>query len=319
MPSFDYALEDGTPVRFEFEPGVNFRPRLANEGAPRLDRHIRDLMAGAVEVVRSAHRPGMTSARVRFGIRMDAEARWMIAQNPEQGQFQVEVSWDGAGQPPDVPAVHPNGHHGAMNGSGPHRDYIEPAVEALLAGRPIAIPTDTVYGLAVDPTRPSATDRLFAAKRRPRDVTLPVLVADLDQALGVIHSPSRAARMLMDRFWPGPLTIVVDRRPGLSMDLGDERRTVGIRCPDHAVPRDLAARVGPLATTSANLHGRPPAATAQEVAEMLGTSVELIVDGGVCRGASSTVVDCTGEEVRLIRDGSLPWTAVQRAVARVGS
>ena len=187
------------------------------------------------------------------------------------------------------------------------------ALAALAEGFPIGIPTDTVYGLAVDPFVPGASDRLFAAKRRPRDVDLPVLVASTEQALTLATAVPPLAMRLMQRYWPGPLTLVVPRRPDLEADLGNDEATIGLRCPDHPVPLALCLKLGPLATTSANLHGEPTSVTAQEVAEVFGELVPVVLDGGECRGSPSTVVDCTGVEPRLLREGRLPWHAVQRA------
>jgi len=183
------------------------------------------------------------------------------------------------------------------------------AVSALRAGLVVVVPTDTVYGIAADPFRPGANDRLFAAKDRPRHVQLPVLVAGPEQA-GELAEVGEGARALMARFWPGALTIVLLRRPGAVVDLGGDDATVGVRCPDHAVPRRLCAEVGPLAATSANRHGGATPATAREVAELLGDTVDVVLDGGPCRGAPSTVVDCTTPEVRLLREGGLPLDAV---------
>lgn len=187
---------------------------------------------------------------------------------------------------------------------------LQGAVRALLAGEVIVIPTDTVYGVAVDPAQPGATGRLFAAKRRPRGVALPVLVSGPEQLAGLVAAVPPTAARLMERFWPGGLTIVLTRRPGLDLDLGGEEATIGVRCADHPVPAALCQAVGPLATTSANLHGQPTPATAAEVADELGPSVRLVVDGGACVGAPSTVVDCTGAGVRLLREGRIPWAAV---------
>jgi tRNA threonylcarbamoyl adenosine modification protein (Sua5/YciO/YrdC/YwlC family) len=172
-----------------------------------------------------------------------------------------------------------------------------------------------VYGLAVDPFRPGATDRLFAAKRRPRGVPLPVLVADMDQALDLAGNVAGPAVVLMERFWPGPLTIVLERRDGLGADLGDEAATVGVRWPDHPVPQALCAAAGPLATTSANLHGQATPLTAAGVADVFGETVPVVLDGGSCDGAPSTVVDCTGAELRLLREGRIPWDDVRAAAA----
>ena len=181
------------------------------------------------------------------------------------------------------------------------------AVRSLAQGQPIGIPTDTVYGLAVDPFRPGATDRIFEVKRRPRDVSLPLLVSGIEQALSVSTAVPDLARHLMERYWPGPLTIVIPAAPGLGADLGDDELTVGVRNPDHPVPQALCAASGPLATTSANRHGEPPLTTAEAVAVTFGDAVPVVLDAGICAGSPSTVVDCTGADLKLLREGRIPW------------
>ena len=200
-------------------------------------------------------------------------------------------------------------------GDPPPPDSLAEAVRALADGQPVAIPTDTVYGLAVDPFRPGATDRLFAAKRRPHDVNLPVLVTGVEQALELATAVPDGAVVLMERFWPGPLTIVLPSRPDLGADLGEDEATVGVRCPRHPVPRALCERTGPLATTSANLHGQPTLTTAQEVVAVFAKTVPVVLDGGPCHGLPSTVVDCTGQEPKLLRAGRVPWDEVRAAFA----
>lgn len=195
-------------------------------------------------------------------------------------------------------------------GETPPEPSLLAAVHALRNGLVIGIPTDTVYGLAVDAFQPGASDRLFAAKRRPREVELPVLVAGVEQALGMASVVPRLAQALMERFWPGPLTIVLPRRPGLSADLGADDVTVGVRCPGHPVPMALCTRIGPLATTSANRHGEPTSETAQQVAHVFGDEVAVVLDGGLASGLPSTVVDCTGFEPRLLREGRIPWAEI---------
>jgi len=190
---------------------------------------------------------------------------------------------------------------------------VDDAVAALQQGLLVAVPTDTVYGLAADPFHTGASDRIYAAKRRPRQVDLPVLVADREQALSVVIGLTEAATRLMDRFWPGALTLVLPRRPDVRADLGADEATVGLRCPDHGVPREVCRRAGPLATTSANLHGQAPLTTAAEVALTFGDAVGLVLDAGPCVGTPSTVVDCTGLEPRLLRDGRIPWAEVVAA------
>ena len=188
---------------------------------------------------------------------------------------------------------------------------------ALRAGEVVVIPTDTVYGLAVDPRIPGATALVFALKRRPPEVALPVLVADLDQARALAADPlPDVVSQLMERFWPGGLTIVVGRRPGLGLDLGgSEHDSIGLRLPDHPVPVALAARVGPLAVTSANLHGQETPTAASGVTEQLGDDTLVVVDGGHCAGAASTVVSCVGGEVQLLREGTVPFAEVVAAAS----
>lgn len=187
---------------------------------------------------------------------------------------------------------------------------IAAAEKALRAGQLVGLPTDTVYGLAADAFHTGAADRLFQAKRRPRDVDLPVLVADVDQVDSLAAGVPAIAKVLMERFWPGALTLVLPRNPDVSGDLGADEATIGLRCPDHELARELCRRVGPLATTSANLHGQPTATTAQEVADLFGPLVPVVLDGGTCAGSPSTVLDCTGEQPKLLREGRIHWTDI---------
>jgi tRNA threonylcarbamoyl adenosine modification protein (Sua5/YciO/YrdC/YwlC family) len=187
---------------------------------------------------------------------------------------------------------------------------LDVAERALRAGQLVGLPTDTVYGLAADAFHTGAADRLFAAKRRPRDVDLPVLVTGPEQMGDLATGIPDVVYRLIDRFWPGALTLVLPRRPEVVADLGEDEATIGVRCPDHEVVRDLCRRVGPLATTSANLHGEPTATTAAEVAALFGSAVPVVLDGGTCAGSPSTVIDCTGLEPKLLREGRIPWTEI---------
>jgi L-threonylcarbamoyladenylate synthase len=189
------------------------------------------------------------------------------------------------------------------------------AAEALAAGSVVAIPTDTVYGLAVDPWHPRAVKRLFALKERPLDVALPLLVGSDAQVADVAGRLEGVAEDLAGRYWPGPLTLVVPRRTGLTIDLGGPpgaRKTVGIRWPDHSTVQGLCRATGPLAVTSANLHRAPPATSALEVLDAFGGSDELalILDGGACRGSPSTVVECRGLDATCLREGAIDWTEI---------
>ena len=184
---------------------------------------------------------------------------------------------------------------------------------ALADGAVVAVPTDTVYGLAVDPTQPDAVARLFACKGRPTDVAIPILVAGREQVALVCGELETAAQALAGRFWPGPLTLVMPRRPEFRVDLGGPaaaRQTVGVRRPDHPVVVALCELLGPLAVSSANRHGAPPATTALEVVRTFVDSdqPEVVLDGGNCDGLPSTVVECRGPASRCLRQGALPWS-----------
>lgn len=169
---------------------------------------------------------------------------------------------------------------------------VDEVAAALRDGQVVALPTDTVYGLAALPDVEGATAGLFALKGRSADVPLAVLCADADAALGLAASEAVAEEVqrIADRLWPGPLTLVLPRRDGLGYALGQPADTVGVRCPDHPLLLALAAAVGPIATTSANRHRAPTPTTAAGVAEVFGADLGLVVDGGPCVGVPSTVV-----------------------------
>jgi L-threonylcarbamoyladenylate synthase len=203
----------------------------------------------------------------------------------------------------------------AAYGEPPPAQAIDLAVKALSGGDIIGVPTDTVYGLAADPFHTGASDRLFRLKGRPRSVDLPVLVGNVEQALGLCTAVPATARRLMARYWPGPLTLVLPRRPELDADLGEDDATIGIRCPAHPVPLAICEQIGPIATTSANRHKEPSLTTAKEVSESLGAELALTLDAGVCDGLPSTVVDCTGEAPKVLREGRL---STQEMTASLG-
>ena len=176
---------------------------------------------------------------------------------------------------------------------------IAAALGALGRGEPVAVPTDTVYGLAADAANARAVQRLFDLKDRPDDLGIAVLVADLAAAETLVEFTAQARR-LVQRCWPGPLTIVAARRPEAPPHLGIGD-TIGVRLPDDDILRAIAGP-GPLAVTSANLHAGPTPATAPGVAELFPT-VRLVVDGGSRPGTSSTVVDVTRTAPVVLREG----------------
>jgi L-threonylcarbamoyladenylate synthase len=190
-------------------------------------------------------------------------------------------------------------------GQPPSRQVVARAAAALQAGEVVVLPTETVYGLAALPAVPGATARLFALKGRSADVPLAVLCADATQALALADRPDERVHQVAERYWPGPLTLVLRRRPGLGYELGEPADTIGVRCPDHALVQAVAREVGPIATTSANRHGEPTPETAAEVAAVFGEGVALVLDGGPCAGVPSTVLDAVSEQWKLLRRGEV--------------
>jgi tRNA threonylcarbamoyl adenosine modification protein (Sua5/YciO/YrdC/YwlC family) len=190
------------------------------------------------------------------------------------------------------------------------------AADALRAGEVVLLPTDTVYGIAVRAELPGATARLFSLKDRSEIQPVAVLVAGRDQALTLVADADDGIVRVMDRLWPGPLTLVLRRAPEHEhLELGGDPTTIGIRCPDHDLVRALAADVGPLATTSANRHGEPTPPTAADAAASLVGPVALVVDGGPAGTVASTVVDLTGSEPHVLREGAVTVADIERALA----
>ncbi len=184
---------------------------------------------------------------------------------------------------------------------------IEAASLAVQRGQIIVIPTDTVYGIAADAFDPEAVSELLAAKGRGREMPPPVLVSAATTVDALATAIPAYARTLIEEFWPGPLTLVLQQQRSLQWDLGDTRGTVAVRMPDHALAREILERTGPLAVSSANTTGAPAAIDADQAEAMLGEMVEVIVDDGPAAGGeASTIVDATGEQGRILRRGALP-------------
>lgn len=184
----------------------------------------------------------------------------------------------------------------------------------LRRGLPVAFPTDTVYGVGVLPFDEAAIERLYEAKGRPAEKGIPILLASSDDVAIVAGDIPPAAQELMARFWPGPLTIIVPRRPELPANLSPDQ-TVALRVPDHAVARALIrAAGGAVATTSANVSSRPAARSGAEALAALGGRVAAVLDGGVAPGGrASTIVDCTVQPPVIVRAG--PLTAADLGIA----
>jgi L-threonylcarbamoyladenylate synthase len=179
------------------------------------------------------------------------------------------------------------------------------ALAVLRRGGLVAFPTDTVYGVGALAFNGAAVERIYAAKDRPVEKAIPVLIADPADLVKVTLEVPQAAARLAGHFWPGPLTLVLAKHPDLP-EAVSAGPTVGVRVPDHPVGRALLRSAGPMAVTSANLSGLPGPSTAQEVLAQLGGRIALIIDGGrTPGGVPSTVVDCVGAEPRILREGPI--------------
>lgn len=185
---------------------------------------------------------------------------------------------------------------------------VEAAVAAIRAGQLIVLPTDTVYGVGADAFAPSGVNALLAAKGRGRDMPVPVLIGSWQTLDGLAHSVGPTARALVEAFWPGPLSLVLRQHPSLSWDLGETRGTVLVRMPMHPLALDVLTRTGPLAVSSANRSGQPPATTVSEARAQLGSAVAVYLDGGPTPGpVPSTIVDASrpDEPPRVLRLGGV--------------
>lgn len=191
-------------------------------------------------------------------------------------------------------------------GSGPAVDpaAVAEVVDALRAGRCVGIPTDTVYGLAARLDDPAAVESLFELKGRAATKAMAVLVDDIATARTLGDFDGRPAA-LAQRFWPGPLTLVVRRTVGLEVDLGGDASTIGVRCPALAVVREIVGHVGPIVTTSANRSGEPTIDTAAGIVAAFGDALGPVLDGGRLGAAASTVVDVSGPGVVVLREGPI--------------
>lgn len=204
--------------------------------------------------------------------------------------------------------------------SPPDESVIERAIEVLKSGRLVAFPTDTLYALGARALDPDAVRRVFAIKGREAVKALPLFVDGTEMAERIGHL-TPAARTLADTFWPGALTIVVAKQPGFESEALAGGYTVALRAPGHPTALALVRTLGePITATSANLSGGPDPVTADEVRSQLGDAVDFVIDEGACPvGVSSTIVDCTTEDVRILRAGAVSPEAVEAVLGRAGS
>jgi len=190
----------------------------------------------------------------------------------------------------------------------------ERALGILREGGMVAFPTDTVYGLGTLAQDSQAIEQLYIVKGRETAKAIAVMIGRADDLAQAAQNMSEIARRLAERFWPGPLTLVVSRSPELPTNLSPVP-TIGVRMPDHPAALDLLSRAGPMAVTSANCSGGANTTTAQEVLDQLGGSIPLILDGGQTPGGlPSTVVDCTGSEPVILRQGPITLEALKAAL-----
>jgi len=200
---------------------------------------------------------------------------------------------------------------------------IEAAITAIRRGDLIVLPTDTVYGIGADAFKPWAVSALLDAKERGRHMPPPVLVGSRQTLDGLVFSLPREARELVEAFWPGALTVVVEQAPTLQWDLGDVNGTVAVRMPLHPVALEVLRETGPLAVSSANKTGLPPALTAADAREQLGYEVTVYLEAGPCQvdpggqPVPSTIVDCTGEVPRILREGAIGYEQLRAVIPHI--
>jgi len=195
-----------------------------------------------------------------------------------------------------------------------HREALQRALDILRHGGLVAFPTDTVYGLGALAFDGKAVESIYLAKDRPVEKAIPVLIWDITDLEKISDDIPERTRRLASRFWPGPLTLLIPKKPTLPESVS-ATSTVAVRVPDHAVARDLLRATGPMAVTSANISGQASPSTAQEVLAQLNGRIDLIIDGGrTPGGVPSTLVDCSADGIRILRAG--PITLAELLSAR---
>src|SRR5690242_7980643 len=188
---------------------------------------------------------------------------------------------------------------------------IASAISAVKGGRLVVLPTDTVYGIGADAFDNPAIDALLSAKGRGRNMPVPVLVGSWHTIEGLVYTVPNTARELIRAYWPGALSLVVRQAPSLRWDLGDAAGTVMLRMPLHPVAIELLREVGPMAVSSANISGQPPSVSAAQAQSQLGDLVDVYLDAGLsAQQAASTIVDLTGAQPRILRQGPISAESV---------
>jgi L-threonylcarbamoyladenylate synthase len=197
---------------------------------------------------------------------------------------------------------------------------IAEAISALARGELVVLRTDTVYGVACDAFTPDAVEALLAAKGRGRDMPVPVLVGTFAAFRALVATRGDHGDTLVDEFWPGPLTVICQQQQSVRWDLGEAQGTVGVRMPDDDLALELLTKHGPLAVSSANRSGQPPATTCDEAQAQLGDAVRVYLDGGPASGGvASTIVDLTTEPPRVLRPGAIPVERLREIVPELAA
>ena len=188
-----------------------------------------------------------------------------------------------------------------------NESIIRKAVEALKNGELVITPTESVYGLVADPSRPEAIEKIFQTKKRPHSQALSIHIADPEEVTQWAENIDSEAKKLIEQYWPGPLTIILPKASHVPDSITGGQNTVGLRCPDHPIAQALIRGVGHgLIMTSANISGEPSPTTAEEARAQLGEQVKIILDDGPCKhGIASTIIDATVQPMKIIRQGTV--------------
>ncbi len=195
-------------------------------------------------------------------------------------------------------------------------DALPKVAAGIREGKLVVLPTDTLYGIGSDAFSPDAVRDLLSAKGRGREMPPPVLVGDPSTVEGLAIDVPAYARALIERYWPGPLTLVLKAQPSLAWDLGETAGTVALRMPDDDTALAILREVGPMAVSSANRTGHPGTRTVLDAAAQLGAAVTYYLDGGPTKGGlASTIVDCTGEAPVVLREGALAQSDIHATIA----
>lgn len=195
------------------------------------------------------------------------------------------------------------------------RQGLAAAVDALRGGSLVVLPTDTVYGIGADAFNPAAVSALLAAKHRGPDYPVAVLLGSWDDVDPLVEVVDTRMRDLVEAFWPGGVSLIVRQNPQLQWSLGDTFGTVMLRMPNHPVALQLFRLLGPMAVSSANIHGQAPATTCAQAHEQLGESVVVYLDGGESPvGAPSTIIDLTGQQPVIRRQGAVAAADIARVL-----